>query len=70
MRLIGINKALKEGGRLHAFLSGSGLRVVRIEKNGKLKGYGEHPQETWMGELGLSLLAVSAAAEECDRGRL
>ena len=34
------------------------------------RGYGEHPQEAWMGELGLSLLAASAAAEERDRGRL
>ena len=30
-------------------------------------GYGEHPQEEWTGELGLSLLAAAAAAEE--RGR-
>ena len=28
------------------------------------RGYGEHPQETWTGELGLSLLAAAAAAEE------
>ena len=27
-------------------------------------GYGEHPQEEWTGELGLSLLAAAAAAEE------
>lgn len=28
---------------LHAFLSGGGLRVIRVEKDGKLIGYGEHP---------------------------
>ena len=44
MKLAGINKAIKKGCRVHAFLSGGGLRVVRIEKLGKLKGYGEHPQ--------------------------
>jgi len=38
-----IHEALKNGCKLHAFLSGGGLRVVRIEKNGILKGYGEHP---------------------------
>ena len=27
-------------------------------------GYGEHPQEEWTGELGLSLLAAAAAAEK------
>lgn len=39
----GINAALDAGCRLHAFLSGGGLRVLRLELNGKLKGYGEHP---------------------------
>ncbi len=43
MKLNGISKALEEGCRLHAFRSGGGLRVVRLEKDGKLKGYGEHP---------------------------
>jgi hypothetical protein len=38
-----IHKGLREGARLHAFLSGGGLRVVRLEKEGKLIGYGEHP---------------------------
>ena len=28
------------------------------------RGYGEHPQEEWAGELGLSLLAAAAAAEK------
>lgn len=37
-----IERALKTGGRLHAFRSGGGLRVVRIEKNDRLIGYGEH----------------------------
>lgn len=41
--LLGIKNALKEGCRIHAFRSGGGLRVVRIEKDGKLLGYGEHP---------------------------
>jgi hypothetical protein len=47
-----IEKALKDGARLHAFLSGGGLRVVRIEKkkdtetkdeDDNLISYGEHP---------------------------
>lgn len=38
-----IEPALKEGGgRLHAFLSGGGLRVVRVD-DGKIDAYGEHP---------------------------
>jgi hypothetical protein len=43
MKLEHIHKAFVSGCKLHAFLSGGGLRVVRIEKNGTLKGYGEHP---------------------------
>lgn len=43
MELHGIEQALKGGCRLHAFRSGGGLRVVRIEEAGTLKGYGEHP---------------------------
>lgn len=38
-----IERALRAGHKLHAFLSGGGLRVVRIRKGGKEKGYGEHP---------------------------
>ena len=34
------------------------------------RGYGEHPQEAWTGELGLSLLAAAAAGEERGRGPL
>jgi hypothetical protein len=42
--MVGINKALIEGCKLHAFLSGGGLRVIRLEDELKiLKGYGEHP---------------------------
>lgn len=41
--LNGIEKALQDGCNIHAFLSGGGLRVVRIEQYGVLKGYGEHP---------------------------
>lgn len=44
MELAGINQALKDGCRVHAFRSGSGLRVIRIEHNEELKGYGEQPQ--------------------------
>jgi len=43
MTLQFIENALRATGRLHAFLSGGGLRVVRIERKGKLVGYGEHP---------------------------
>lgn len=39
----GIKKALSSGCKIHAFRSGGGLRVVRVEKNDKLLGYGEHP---------------------------
>lgn len=39
----GIEKALSEGCKVHAFRSGGGLRVIRIEKDSKLVGYGEHP---------------------------
>lgn len=37
--------ALRKGNVMHAFLSGGGLRVIRLEKgrHGKLTGYGEHP---------------------------
>jgi hypothetical protein len=41
--LDGIRTALQGGHRVRAFLSGGGLRVIRIEKEGNLKGYGEHP---------------------------
>jgi hypothetical protein len=39
-----ITRALREGGHLHAFRSGGGLRVIRVEKgrHGELLGYGEH----------------------------
>lgn len=39
----GIVQALREGCRLHAFLSGGGLRVVSLECDEESKGYGEHP---------------------------
>jgi hypothetical protein len=40
-----LEKALRAGNTMHAFRSGGGLRVIRIEKGqrGALKGYGEHP---------------------------
>lgn len=38
-----IEAALRSGAKLHAFLSGGGLRVVRLEQDDKLLGYGEHP---------------------------
>lgn len=43
MKFTAISAALQAGGRLHAFLSGGGLRVVRIDQGGKPLGYGEHP---------------------------
>jgi len=42
MPLNGIEVALRDGSKLHGFRSGGGLRVIRIEKNDKLLGYGEH----------------------------
>ncbi len=36
-----IEWALKDGCRLRGFLSGSGVRVIRLEKDGMLRGYGE-----------------------------
>jgi len=42
MALKGIQKALEQRCNLHGFRSGGGLRVIRIEKEGKLRGYGEH----------------------------
>lgn len=39
-----LTKVLLSGSvRLHAFRSGGGLRVVRLERKKKLIGYGEHP---------------------------
>jgi hypothetical protein len=37
-----LTKALQSGAKMHAFTSGGGLRVFRLEKAGKLVGYGEH----------------------------
>lgn len=45
MNLPGLEQALRDGCKVHAFRSGGGLRVIRITtKDGQLKGYGEHPQ--------------------------
>ena len=38
-----IQEALFEGVKLRSFRSGAGLRVVRLEKEDKVVGYGEHP---------------------------
>lgn len=38
-----IEDALKKGARLHAFLSGGGLRVVTIKKGDEELSYAEHP---------------------------
>jgi hypothetical protein len=38
-----IHKTLCDGGKMHAFLSGGGLRVVRIDKDKTEMGYGESP---------------------------
>lgn len=44
MKLTNIEKALREGCKVRAFLSGGGLRVIRIEDaDEELRGYGEHP---------------------------
>lgn len=43
MELKGLEKSLEEGCRLHGFRSGGGLRVIRLEHEGNLRGYGEHP---------------------------
>lgn len=37
-----LEKALKDGAKIHCFRSGGGLRVVRVEKLGKLISYGEY----------------------------
>lgn len=39
----GIQTALKNGARMHAFSSGGGLRVVSLEKGRRTLGYGEAP---------------------------
>lgn len=39
----GVQQALDSVARLHTFRSGGGLRVVRLERDGTLVGYGEHP---------------------------
>lgn len=36
-------RALRDGARLHGFLSGGGLRVVALRKDDVDVGYGEHP---------------------------
>lgn len=41
--LPGIAEALREGFRMHAFLSGGGLRVVSLRRGDEDRGYGEHP---------------------------
>ena len=38
-----VERALHAGAKLRAFSSGGGLRVLRLETNGELVGYGEHP---------------------------
>ena len=38
-----IEGALRSGAKLHAFLSGGGLRVLSLDLDGKRVGYGEHP---------------------------
>lgn len=38
-----IETFLDEKTKLHAFLSGGGLRVIRVEREQQLIGYGEHP---------------------------
>jgi len=61
MELFGIEQALAQGCRMHAFMSGGGLRVVRIEKDDVLVGYGEHPHIED---------ALSHANEDWSRGHM
>jgi hypothetical protein len=44
MELNGLEKALTEGCTLTGFISGGGLRVIRVLNKEKLCGYGEHPR--------------------------
>ncbi|MEA1925790.1 MAG: hypothetical protein U9M90_00895 [Patescibacteria group bacterium] len=39
----GIHQGLSDGCKMHAFLSGGGLRVVCLDNDGKDVAYGEHP---------------------------
>ena len=64
-----VEEALRKGKGLHAFLSGGGLRVVRIEDKGRgtLRGYGEHPHideaqrlDEMLAPAGSKLLCVSS----------
>lgn len=41
--LSAVEDSLGQGFRLHAFLSGAGLRCVSLSRNGKQRAYGEHP---------------------------
>jgi len=43
MNLQNVQEALSAGATMHAFRSGGGLRVFRIEKDQEEVGYGEHP---------------------------
>ena len=38
-----LEKVLKDGAKIHISRSGGGLRVVSVEKDGKLISYGEYP---------------------------
>ena len=48
----------------------AGLKqILRAERERRIaaayeRGYGEHPQEPWSGELGIQLLAQAVAAEQ------
>lgn len=48
-----LEKILKDNCVSRAFMSGGGLRVVRIERSGILVGYGE--AHHWMDALALSV---------------
>ena len=41
-QLPGLDRSLSLGNRLHEFRSGEGLRVIRLEVEDRLNGYGEH----------------------------
>ena len=38
-----LEKALKDGAKIHIFRSGGGLRVVSVKRGGEIVSYGEYP---------------------------
>lgn len=66
-RLPGVHQALRDDFKLHAFLSGGGLRVITLTK-GKTEFYGEHPNiEDALLHLNEDFLAGGIPYEEMYR---